>query len=95
MSRIKSYRIDGELVSHDALRITNFDALNDFLLNIAGVPNEVDEAVYRFIEGYKGFQFAGDGGGLGFILDVWDNRELEGDPIESTQIWLDEYKEFM
>lgn len=94
MSRIKSYRIDGELVSHDELRICNFANLYDFLLNIAGVPNEVDEDVYKFLSdgSYKHFQFSGDGDGLGFILDVWDNPELEGESIDSLQIWLDEYK---
>ena len=26
---------------------------------------------------------------------TFDNKELEGDPVESLQVWLDEYKEFM
>ncbi|MFV2015401.1 MAG: hypothetical protein ACC656_08245 [Candidatus Heimdallarchaeota archaeon] len=97
MSRIKSYNIDGEIIAHDELRITNFDDLNEFLLNVAGVPNEVDEAVYEFLSntGYNYFQFSGDGDGLGFIVDVFNNRELEGEPVDSLQVWLDEYKEFM
>jgi len=93
--RLEIYNINGTEVAHDALRITKFDELNDFLTNHALVPNEVDDAVYHFINGYEGFQFAGDGGGLGFIVDVWDNAELEGDPVDSLQVWLDEYKEYM
>jgi hypothetical protein len=102
MSRIKSYNIDGEDVSHDELRITNFVELQNFLLNIAEVPNEVDEAIYEFLSNlfnkdsnHQWFQFSGDGDGLGFIVDVWDNPELEGEPVDSLQVWLDEYKEFM
>ena len=97
MSRIKKYIINDEEVSHDELRITNFADLYDFLLNIANVPNEVDEAVYNFLADghHEYFQFSGDGDGLGFIVDVWDNKELEGDPVDSLQVWLDEYKEFM
>ncbi len=98
MSRIKKYLIDGKEVSHDELRITNISDLQRFLLNIAQVPNEVDEDIYDFIHktnGSNSFQFSGDGDGLGFIVDVWNNRELEGEPVDSLQIWLDEYKEFM
>jgi hypothetical protein len=95
MSRIKSYNINGEVVSHDELRITKFDKLNDFLLNHANVPNEVDEVIYEFLINHMFFQLAGDGDGLGFILDVWDDPEMEGEPVDSLQIWLDEYKEFM
>lgn len=95
--RIKSYRIDCELISHDALRITNLNELDNFLINIAEVPNEVHGDVFGFIvrSNHNYFQFAGDGDGLGFIVDVWNNRELEGEPIDSLQIWLDEYREFM
>lgn len=98
MSRIKSYRIDGELISHDELRITNISDLQIFLLDIAQVPNEIDEVIYNFIyntNASNSFQLSGDGDGLGFILDVWNNHALEGEPIESLQIWFDEYKEFM
>lgn len=102
MSRIKSYNIDGEIIAHSEIRITKYHELHDFLLNTAGVPNEVDEAIYDFLfnlfnEDSKSqwFQFSGDGDGLGFIVDVWDNKELEGEPVDSLQVWLDEYKEFM
>jgi hypothetical protein len=102
MGRIKSYNIDGEIIAHSELRITNFIDLHIFLLNIAGVPNEVDEAIYDFLYNkfydnskHQWFQFSGDGDGLGFIVDVWDNKELEGEPVDSLQVWLDEYKEFM
>lgn len=97
MSRIKKYNIDGVDVQHDELRITDFLNLQDFLLNIAEVPNEVDEAVYDFLADgkYEYFQFSGDGDGLGFILDVWENSSLTGEPVDSLQIWLDEYKEYM
>ncbi len=90
-----SWNVDVYYLEHENIRITEFEALRMFLLNYAEVPNEVDEAVYEFINNHKAFQFAGDGGGLGFIVDVWDNVELEGEPIDSLQVWLDEYKEFM
>ncbi len=88
----ESWNVDFYKLAHENIRITEFEALRLFLLNYALVPNEVDEAVYKFIGDHKYFQFAGDGDGLGFIVDVWDNPELEGDPVDSLQVWLDEYK---
>jgi len=94
MSRIKKYIIEGEEVAHDGLRITKFADLYDFLNEIAAVPNEVAIDIFKFLADNKHeyFQLAGDGDGLGFILDVWDNPELDNDPVDSMQIWLDEYK---
>ena len=93
----ESWNVDVYYLEHENIRITDLEALQIFLLDYALVPNEIDESIYGFLAdgGYEHFQFAGDGGGLGFILDVFDNKELEGDPIDSLQVWLDEYKEFM
>ena len=93
----ESWNVDVYYLEHENIRITDLEALQMFLLDYADVPNEIDESVYGFLAdgGYKYFQFAGDNGGLGFILDVFDNKELEGDPVDSLQVWLDEYKEFM
>ena len=97
-----SWNVDVYYLEHENIRITDAVTLQRFLLNYALVPNEIDEVVDDFLytkfvnnSDHIHFQFSGDGGGLGFILDVFDNKELEGDPIDSLQVWLDEYKEFM
>ena len=92
-----SFNVDIFVLEHENVRITQRETLKAFLANDANTSNELDEAVYEFLfnqeihpkERY--FQFAGDGGALGFIVDVWDNPQLEGEPVDSLQVWFDDY----
>ena len=82
-------------VAHENIRITDEEALQTFLLEDAGTTNSIDERIKDLIFGCGAFQLAGDGDGLGFILDVWETPEsMEDDePIGSYQLWFEDYEE--
>lgn len=82
-------------IDHENIRITDEEALQTFLLEDAGTTNSMDERIKDLIHGCGAFQLAGDGDGLGFILDVWETPEsMEDDePIGSYQLWFEDYEE--
>jgi hypothetical protein len=83
-------------VLHENLRITDQEALQTFLLDYAQTNNSMDEGIKYLIEGKNTFQLSGDGGGLGFILDIWENQEALNDgeePIGTYQLWFDQWED--
>lgn len=93
---MKTYTINGEKVSHDNVRISDMKTLNDFLLDELEQPNELDEAVRHFIHQStfgtsNTFQVAGDGDGLGLIIDIFNDEEED---IDCMTIWFEDYEEF-
>lgn len=86
-------------ISHLDLRITNHTDLQQFLLNDANTNNSIDEAIKNVLpingDG-KVFEFKGDGDGLGFILDIWENQEAldnEEDIENGYTFWFEDYEE--
>lgn len=81
-------------VQHENIRIHDEETLQVFLLDDANTTNSMDEAIKNAIHGVGAFQVAGDGGGLGFIVDVWKTQEdMENDePWNSFQFWFEDYE---
>lgn len=81
-------------VLHENIRISDEEALQKFLLDDANTTNSMDEAIKDAIDGMPFFQVGGDGGGLGFIVDVWKTQEEveDGEPWDSYQFWFEDYE---
>lgn len=80
-------------VLHENIRISDMETLDKFLLEDAGTHNSMDERIRELIWN-KIFQVAGDGGDLGFIVDIWESQDAlnNGDePIGSYQLWFEDY----
>jgi hypothetical protein len=85
-------------VDHENLRIIDRRDLQNFLLDKALTSNVLDESVWdklNTMEPENVFEFKGDGDGLGFMLDIWENERASGDedPIHSYQFWFDDYND--
>lgn len=81
-------------VNHENIRITEYGALITFLVESCDSHKRMDREIYEFIENDAVFQFAGDGDGLGFIVDLWSCIEdiMDGEqPTHSSQYWFDDY----
>jgi hypothetical protein len=83
-------------VNHEDLRIIDENDLQNFLLDKALTSNSFDDAVKEKLSTMDSdnvFEFKGDGDGLGFILDIWENqKEMDSEePIHSYQFWFDDY----
>jgi hypothetical protein len=85
-------------VNHEDLIISDENDLQNFLLDKALTTNSFDEAVKEKLSTMDSdnvFQFKGDGDGLGFLLDIWENKysENECEPRYSYQFWFDDYND--
>lgn len=87
------YIIDdnGTEVSHDILRISDYYTLGKLLKEAPHINEHMAHDIINLVWNHNAsyWEFKGDGGELGFILDVWDDKEE--DIIESYQFWFEDY----
>ena len=82
-------------INHDSLRISDIHIANKFLSHIEMPILMWIEITKMLIDCYHRdhpFQLAGDGDGLGFIVDVWRSQEDVDngeDVLDSGNFWFD------
>jgi len=81
-------------ISHDSIRIDDFDLLLKFLQDNSLFKSHMGIDILRFVNEYssKNWEFKGDGDGLGWIIDIWD--EKYEDCIETRTICFEDYNEY-
>jgi hypothetical protein len=77
-------------LDHDSIRINLLSTFDAFRFD-----QQIDDVLYEDIIGYiednKFFQIAGDGDGLGFIVDIYLDQDFE-EFDESCQFWFEDYE---
>ena len=82
-------------LAHDSLRINRLDVVLIFMQEYSMCNNKMTDDITNAIFEHNeySFQLAGDGDGLGFILDFFtDNTFEECLDMESQQFWFEDYK---
>ena len=82
-------------LAHDSLRMNNVGTVKAFMLKYSLCNNRMTDDVLGAIAEHSDnvFQFAGDGGELGFILDFYkDDTFEEALEMESQQFWFEDYQ---
>jgi len=96
-----SFNVDVYHLAHENIRLYDLEVVQKFLLDSGTTTCDMDEDITETIakhwddRGQVYFQLAGDDGGLGFILDIWDSKELDGEPVHMYQFWFDDYDGFI
>jgi len=93
-----AFKCDMYELSHDNLLVTDFGVWDMLELDVLGTTNELDDAIDAFLGGNDFFdafgdfhlEIKGDGDGLGFIVDLFNE---DGSELLATQcFWFEDYE---
>lgn len=87
-----SFNVDIYVLAHDSIRISDLDTLKAFF-RFEMINGVLAEEIIDMVENATGraFQVAGDGDGLGFIVDIFEDEDME-ELEETATFWFDDYE---